>query len=401
MKHWLVALGLAAAALGAACDDNGNEACPITTPCPTCAPCPGSPTATATRTATGTPGPAGTRTPAATPSPTPSPTPMVMAEVFLANADFPVSLAFAPDGRLFYNELRTGRVRIVENGRLKDEPFASLKVVNLSGYSEHGLLGLALDPDFASNHYVYVFYSEPDENGDPARQRLVRFTEVDGVGQDMTVILDDLPIGPGCCHNGGRIAFGPDGKLYVSIGDTQESDLSQDPESLAGKILRINPDGSTPDDNPFPGSPVYALGIRNSFGLAFHPVTDTLFIDETGPAGFDELDIIQAGGNYGWPEAKGMAGLSRYIDPIWTSGPVSVTPTGMTFYTGDVLPIPENDLLRCSYNTGKLEHVKMAPSFDHIDGIEDTGLACSLDVTVGPDGALYFSTTDTIYRWGS
>jgi len=401
MKHWLVLLGLAAATLAAACDDNGNEACPTTTPCPTCAPCPGSPTATATRTATGTSAPVGTRTPTVIPSPTPSPTPMVMAEVFLDNVDVPVSLAFAPDGRLFYNELRTGRVRIVENGRLQDEPFASLQVVNRSGYSEHGLLGLALDRDFAANHYVYVLYGEPDQNGDPRRQRVVRFTEVDGVGQDMTVILDDLPISSGCCHNGGRIAFGPDGKLYVSIGDTGESSLSQDEESLAGKILRFNPDGSIPDDNPFPGSPVYALGIRNSFGLAFHPVTGALFIDETGSAGFDELDIIQAGGNYGWPEARGIAGLSQYIDPIWTSGPVSHTPTGMTFYTDDVLPIPENDLLRCSYNTGMLERVKMAPSFDHIDGIEDTGLACSLDVTVGPDGALYFSTADTIYRWGS
>ena len=394
MKHWLVVLGLAAATLAAACD-NGNAACPTTTPCPTCAPCPGSPTAIATRTVTGT------RTATATASPTPSPTPMAMAEVFVDNAEAPVSLAFAPDGRLFYNELRTGRIRIVENGRLAEEPFASLQVVSQSGYSEHGLLGLALDPDFASNHYVYVLYGEPDQNGDPRRQRVVRFTDVDGVGQDMTVILDDLPISKGCCHNGGRIAFGPDGKLYVSIGDTGDSSLSQNKESLAGKILRFNPDGSIPADNPFVGSPVYALGIRNSFGLAFHPVTGALFIDETGPAGFDELDIIQAGGNYGWPEAKGMAGLSQYIDPIWAAGPVSVTPTGMTFYTGDLLPIPRNDLLRCTYNAGKLEHVKMAPSFDHIDGIEDTGLACSLDVKVGPDGALYFSTMDTIYRWGS
>jgi len=399
MKQWLVVVGLAVTVLAAACDDSDSQSCPTVTPCPTCAPCPASPTATATRTAAATRAPTAART--ATPAPTPSPTPMAMADVFLANADIPVSLAFAPDGRLFYNELRTGRVRIMEDERLQDESFSSLNVVNRSGYSEHGLLGLALDPDFASNHYVYVFYSEPNQDGDPLRQRLVRFTEVDGVGQDMTVILDDLPIGPGCCHNGGRIAFGPDGKLYVSIGDTQESDLSQDRDSLAGKILRINPDGSVPDDNPFPGSPVYALGIRNSFGMAFHPVTGALFIDETGPAGFDELNIIQPGGNYGWPEAKGIAGLSSYIDPIWTSGPVSHTPTGMTFYTGDELPIPENDLLRCSWNTGMLEHVLMAPSFDHIDGIEDTGLACSLDVTVGPDGALYFSTTDTIFRWGS
>lgn len=326
---------------------------------------------------------------------------MVMAEPFLSNVDAPVALAFAPDGRLFYNELRTGQVRVVEDGRLQDEPFATLQVVNQSGYSEHGLLGLALDPNFASNHYVYLFYGEPDQNGDPLRQRVVRFTDVDGVGQEMAVILDDLPISDGCCHNGGRIAFGPDGKLYVSIGDTGESSLSQDPESLAGKILRFNADGSIPEDNPFPGSPVFALGIRNSFGLAFHPVTGALFIDETGSAGFDELDIIQAGGNYGWPEVRGIAGLSQYIDPIWTSGPTSVTPTGMTFYTGGLLPIPANDLVRCSYNRDMLEHVKMAPSFDHIDGIEDTNLPCSLDVTTGPDGALYFSTIDTIYRWGS
>ena len=417
MRHRLIVLALAVTVLVVACGGNDNQPCATTTPCPACTPCAGSPAGSATRAATVAPTttppatpaatPAATvatttpaATPTATPPPAPSPTPTLTAEVFLANADFPVALAFAPDGRLFYNELRAGRVRIVKDGQLQNEPFASVKVVNLSGYSEHGLLGLALDPNFASNHYVYIFYSEPDNDGAPLRQRLVRFTDVNGVGQDMTVILDDLPIGKSCCHNGGRIAFGPDGKLYVSIGDTGDQSLSQYPESLAGKILRVNPDGSTPDDNPFPGSAVYALGIRNSFGLAFHPETGALFIDETGPAGFDELNIIQPGGNYGWPEAQGIAGLSQYIDPIWTSGPVSVTPTGMTFYTGDLLPIPRNDLLRCTYTAGKLEHVKMAPSFDRIDAVEDTGLSCSLDVKVGPDGALYFSTTDTIYRWG-
>ncbi|MDP2950000.1 MAG: PQQ-dependent sugar dehydrogenase, partial [Chloroflexota bacterium] len=251
---------------------------------------------------------------------------------------------------------------------------------------------------------VYVFYSEPDADGQPQRQRLVRFTEVDGVGREMQVILDDLPVGPECCHNGGRIKFGPDGKLYVSIGDAQRQERAQDLGSLAGKILRLNPDGSIPADNPFAGSPVYALGLRNPFGLAFHPLTGQLFASDNGPSGFDELNVIRAGANYGWPHVTGAAGDSRFVDPIWSSGPTSVAPTGIAFYTGDPAsggPGLANDLFLCTWNEGRLERLRLAePAFDQLLSKENSGHTCQLDVVSGPDGALYFSDEGHIYRWG-
>ena len=311
-------------------------------------------------------------------------------------AQFPVSLAFAPDGRLFYNELRSGRIRIVQDGRLQDEPFAELKVVNLSSYSEHGLLGLAIDPDFEENHYVYAFYSVPDQAGNPWKQRVVRFREVNGRGTEMTVVLDGLPIGPSCCHNGGRLAFGPDGKLYVSIGDAQEPEAAQDTGRLSGKVLRIERDGSIPKDNPIPGSPVWAWGLRNAFGLAFAP-DGSLYATENGPDGYDEINRIVRGGNYGWPEVKGVAHDPRFIDPLYSRPDYRVAPTGITFYHGADLPELKGSLLFCNFNEGAL--TQAAPRDSGLE-LTDTGQRCSLDVVTGPDGALYFSDADNIYRWG-
>ncbi len=315
---------------------------------------------------------------------------------FVAGAQFPVDLEFAPDGRLFYNELRSGRVRIVDEGRLQKRPFAEVEVVNLESYSEHGLLGLAIDPKFVDNRYVYVFYSLPDEGGDPWKQRVVRFREVDGRGTDMTVILDDLPIGPSCCHNGGRLAFGPDGKLYVSVGDAQKSQAAQNTSQLNGKILRVNRDGSIPKDNPLPGSPVWAWGLRNPFGLAFAP-GGSLYATENGPAGYDEINRIVRGGNYGWPEVMGIAKDGRFIDPLYSREEYKVAPTGITVYSGDDLPELDGSLLFCSYNEGVLTQATLRNG-----GLEltDTGQRCSLDVVTGPDGALYFSDVENIYRWG-
>lgn len=347
-----------------------------------------------------TPAPAGpTPTPPPSPAaPAPSPTPGEAAvTVFLTGAEFPVDLEFAPDGRLFYAELRTGRIRVVEDGRLREEPFAELTVVNLPRYSEHGLLGLALDPDFARNGYVYAFYTVPDQQGEPLKQRVVRFREVDGRGAEMTVILDDLPVGPRCYHNGGRLAFGPDGKLYISLGDGENPPAAQDTADLRGKILRINPDGSIPPDNPILGSPVWAWGLRNVFGLAFAP-DGTLYATENGPQGYDELNRIVPGGNYGWPQVTGIAGDERFIDPLYSRPEFRVGPTGITFYDGDDLPELRGRLLFCRFNPpGTL--IIAAVRGDRAE-LEETEHPCMLDVTVGPDGALYFSDTTTIYRWG-
>ena len=351
--------------------------------------------------------PAPVTTAVSTPTLTAGPTPTAAAtprlEVVVADAEFPVALAFAPDGRLFYNELRTGRIRIVDGGRLQEAPFAQMTV---QATGEHGLLGLAIDPNFTVNHYIYAFLSVPAADGSPLKQQVVRFTEVNGRGTEMTVILDDLPIGA-AVHNGGRLGFGPDGKLYVSIGDTQDRESAQDLGKLSGKILRYNPDGTIPDGGPLPGTPVFALGLRNPFGLAWQPETGELFASDNGSAGHDEINWIHPGGNYGWPQVMGIAGDPNLLDPLYDSGdPPAIVPTGMTFYTGDLLPFA-GDLFFCSFNRNALlrvddreiERIMASPATGAV-GVIDTGLPCQLDVKVGPEGALYFSDTRNIYRWG-
>lgn len=350
-----------------------------------------------------TPGQQEAPSPTATDEPTPPPDLPLQREVVVAGAEGPVALAIAPDGRIFYNELTTGRVRVVQGGQVLPEPFAAFQVARPPGYTEHGLLGLALDPDFPRNGFVYVFYTVPDSQGRPLHQRVVRLRDQDNRGVDATVIIDGLPTGSRCCHNGGRLAFGPDGKLYISLGDAERPGEAQDPSTLPGTLLRLNPDGSVPADNPFPGSPVYAYGLRNVFGIGFHPLTGELFATENGPSGHDELNVIRRSANYGWPVTMGIAGDGRFVDPIWESGGRSLAPTGLTVYGGNRLPF-RGDLFFCTYVGGSLLRVPADQLQEVRDGrraaVEplDTGHPCRFDVKAGPDGFLYFSDAENIYR---
>lgn len=171
---------------------------------------------------------------------------------------------------------------------------------------------------------------------------MARLLEREGRGTDLTVILDRIP--GASIHDGGRIKFGPEGKLYITTGDAANPSLAQDLNSLAGKILRINSDGSIPEDNPFPGSPIYSYGHRNPQGLAWHPLTKELFSTEHGPSGappnccHDEVNIIEPGKNYGWPIVFGMARDPRFVDPILESGLDTWAPSGAFFYSGNELP---------------------------------------------------------------
>ena len=319
-----------------------------------------------------------------------------LAEGKVTDAAWPVALAAAPDGRLFYAELFTGNIRTWQNGQLHSTPFATLE--NVSNHLESGFLGLALHPNFPEDPFVYAMYVVEDtETGLPSGQRFVRFRDVDNVGQDYTVILDNLPATTESFHNGGRIAFGPDSKLYISIGDTDVPEFAQDPTKLEGSILRYNSDGSIPDDNPIPGSPVYATGLRNVFGLAFHPETGDLYATDNGPGGFDEVNKIEAGKNYGWPGHMGAAKVEGYTDPIavygnWPERPIG--PTGVTFAAEH-----PNLLLFCAYHDFFLRAVHLVGP-DH-DSAEDTTVLstnCALDVTYSTDGWLYYSTISAIYR---
>jgi glucose/arabinose dehydrogenase len=250
----------------------------------------------------------------------------------------PWAVDLAPDGRLFITE-RPGRIRIAQlgpGGGLSAEPWATLPASTVRD-GEKGLLGLALDPQFTSNRYVYVYYSYIAANG-ATRNKVVRMRDADGRGVDETVLLDGIP--GNANHDGGRVKFGPDGKLYVTTGDAENGANAQNASVLAGKILRMNKDGSVPADNPTSGSLVWSLGHRNVQGLAWHPDTGALYETEHGPSNpfpdccHDEVNLIVPGGNYGWPLVRGIAGDQRFRDPLLESGAVETwAPSGAAFAT--------------------------------------------------------------------
>jgi len=302
--------------------------------------------------------------------------------------DTPSSLRFAPDGRLFFTELTTGKVRIAASGAVLDSPFATLPVAT-SG--EQGLLSLAFDPDFATNNFVYFCYSDSGTD----KNKVVRFTAAGNVGSNETTIVSGLPIAGN--HNGGRIGFGTDGKLYVTIGENGDPANSQDSSVLPGKLLRFNKDGTIPSDNPITGNPMWALGLRNSFGLAFQPGTGTPFVSENGPGCDDEVNRIVKGGNYGWrPDQPCNDTDSTYILPLAKFNP-TIAPTGIVFSTSDAYGFP-GTLLMTSFNDGALRAFTMSGASITAEKTLLTGLGSLFDVTEGPDGFIYIAGGDKIYR---
>ena len=324
-----------------------------------------------------------------------------VAEPFVTGADVPAALAFAPDGRLFYSELHTGRIRVVQDGVLLPDPFYQFLVAD---QPSAGLLGLTLDPDFQNNHYLYAIYTAPragtGEGNANGPNELVRLTDVDNKGVDLKAVLQDLPsVGS---KNAAGIRFGPDGNLYVSLADDSKGTNAQDLSTLPGKILRVNPDGSTPTDNPFSGQSgkqdaIWAYGLHVPYSFAFHPVGHQLLAFDAGAGDHDSLDLIVRGGNYGSPAAAGRPSPT-IIDPIALIKP-SIQPTGVTFYIGDQMPEWKDDLFFCDAVQKQLWRVRLAAqSFDRVVMAEGVKQGCSYDVATGPDGAMYYSDAQGIYR---
>jgi glucose/arabinose dehydrogenase len=323
-----------------------------------------------------------TRVLAAAPSPTP--VTMTRPQTYLADAAFPTNMAFAPDGRLFFTEKDTGAVRIIQDGRLLPDPFATFPVTE---GGETGLLGIAIDPNFPTQPWVYftLSYKPTDMN------RLLR-AKAEGNGTRQVEPVRDLLSAQAGYHNGGDIAFGPDGKLYVTVGEVHDETRAQDPNDIGGKILRLNPDGTVPDDNPLgTDNPAYSMGHRNSFGICFDPATGDLWETENGPDSHDEVNRIEAGGNYGWPDQLGPGGAPTYIDPV-LDFPAILAPTGCAVW--------HNELWFGDIGGGLHRYPLPIDPAEPQGGLVTTLPSGVTDLEVGPDDALYISTMDSIQRMG-
>lgn len=349
--------------------------------------------------------------------------PGVVIETVVPNATQLVAMDFTPDGRMLYTErvsgyagnTYVGHVRVVQNGQLLPDPVYIFPVLH---DGERGLLGIAVDPNFATNHFVWVYlsrYSASLDCGSNYKNRVVRFE----LNDDNSVTAD--PVTMGCypivspyetIHNGGNLHFGPDGKLYISVGNNDSTndgvDPAQDLSSPLGKLHRVNPAGllPAPSDNPFPGNTIYAYGLRNSFDFDFDPVTGQVFATENGDTCDDEINRLLPGGNYGWrpnypcDDATGPHPAYNTIPPLiyW---PFSVAPTGLTFYRGDLIPEWKNDLFMCAFKDGStaLHHFKLnAARTAIISHTIIAGTKCRTDVLTGPDGALYYSEGGGYYN---
>ena len=317
------------------------------------------------------------------------------------DANFATALAFAPDGRLFWTE-RSGTVRVWQNGSA--HTFATVSTVTTEpggSYSERGLLGLAISPNFARDRNVFAFYSGRDY----AHQYVIRWTDCAGRGTKPHIIIT-LPAGGDCCHKGGRIAFGPDGMLYVSLGDEHNANTAQNKGDVRGKLLRYTPSGRPAPGNPF-GNAVYAYGFRNPFGLAISS-SGRIAITSNGPTGdagspgtgYDTVDDgVVRGGGYQWPNCYGYShtlgshsscGAGQH-GPTWSSESSTVVPTGAWYVDSSGPSGYAGHLVFCTYARGMLiltgqGSVKSGPG------------GCRLAVTQAPNHVIYYSDASHIYR---
>jgi len=314
----------------------------------------------------------------------------------------PTVMAFAPDGRIFVAE-QGGRLMVIKENVLLPTPFVTLTV---SSSGERGLIGMAFDPDFSTNHYIYLYYTVPGSPPAAPHNRISRFTadgDVAVTGSEFIILeLDDLSAATN--HNGGALAFGPDGKLYVAVGENANSAHAQNLDTYHGKILRINRDGSAPADNPFIAGAteqrkrVWAYGLRNPYTIAFQPGTGRFFVNDVGQGTWEEINDATTGGkNFGWPQAEGNSSNPAFTNPVYAYGHGSVDGlgcaiTGGTFFNPTTTNYPSRyygkyffqDLCSRWINELTLDDPATRSSY----ATEIPGNALSL--MTGPDGNLYF-----------
>ena len=322
-------------------------------------------------------------------------------EVVASGLEVPWAFDFAPDGRIFLTE-RAGSIRVIRDGKLEPKPWATLPV---AATGEAGLMGIAVAPDFASSRAIYVVGTF--RAGESLVNRVIRYTDQRGVASEPDILIDGIPAAR--FHAGDAIAFGPDGMMYVATGDAMDPGSARKPESLAGKILRYRPDGTIPADNPLAGSAMYAFGVRNVQGLAWSP-DGQLFATDHGPSGFpnerfrrnhDEMNVIVAGGNFGWPDAAGRGGAPRYLDPLMEWNDPGVAPSGIAFYDAPLFASWRGSVFVAALRGERLLRVAVRRDSAAIGGwrvlhqetVVDT-LGRLRAVRVGPDGAVWFTTSN-------
>ncbi len=338
-------------------------------------------------------------------SPTPPPSHEFAIRRVVGDVKEVTAIAFAPDGRMFFNQ-KEGLVRVVAGGQLQPDPVISFPADTLG---ERGLIGIAIDPAFADNHYVWVSLTRaaPDAHSHPENQ-VIRFVEREGHGSDPQVALNVPLLTDSPAHQVGNLHFGPDGMLYLSMGDNGDRANAQNLSTIPGKIHRFAPAVplTAPPDNPFSGSTVYALGFRNSWGFAIDPVSKALFAGDNGEACDDEVNRVVPKGNYGWhpsylcDDNVLLDAHYPYTPPLVYFTP-AIVPTGMAFYTGDQLPAWHNDLFFCSLILGKLLRLELNETrtgYTRLTQIDLGERGCWAALAAGPDGSLYYSSANAIYH---
>jgi glucose/arabinose dehydrogenase len=322
--------------------------------------------------------------------------PAITETVIQSGLIVPWEVAVAPDGRMFVTE-RPGTISVFESTAPMAKRVTSTEVSGVKAMGEAGLLGLALDPDFPRNQLLYVCASRLDQG--EWRNEVLRYRASPSALMVDTTILRAGIVATGL-HDGCRMHFGPDGKLWIATGDGGVPARAQDATSLNGKVLRINADGSIPGDNPTlkgqsAPSAVYALGLRNPGGLTFDPKTGTCFVVDAGDQMQDEIDEVSAGANFGWPNALGPNGSSRgFVDPVWSSGASTLAVAGAAFLSGPdwgawsgslvVATLKEQDLRR--FTLGDAHATER-------DVLVDQKYGRLRSVTAAPDGSLLVTTS--------